>query len=59
MISKRGVHLIVAVSVCKAHFQTYPYFTHFNDAFSIDRNSVFSLKSQALNADKFFYRYIS
>ena len=26
----KGVHLIVALRLCKAHYRTYPYFIHFN-----------------------------
>ena len=50
----RGVNLIVALRFCKAHYRTYPYFTHFIsvDVFSLDRNTVSSLKIQALNAEK-------
>ena len=28
--STRGVHLIVALRFCKAHYKTYPCFTYFN-----------------------------
>ena len=26
----RGVNLIVALGFCKAHYESYPYFIHFN-----------------------------
>ena len=29
-VPKRGVHLIVAVELCKAQYRTYPYFIKFN-----------------------------
>ena len=29
-VPKRGVHLIVAVELCKAQYRTYPYFIQFN-----------------------------
>ena len=30
LVYTRGVHLIVVLKFCKAHYRIYPYFTHFN-----------------------------
>ena len=49
----RGVHLIVALGFCKEHYKTYIFHSFQSvGVFSLNRNSVSSLKIQALNADK-------
>ena len=49
----RGVHLIVALWFCKAHYKT-PIFHSFQSVgvISLDGNSVSSHRIQPLNADK-------
>ena len=50
----RGVHLIVALGFCKAHYKTYPYSIHFNRLVCSPLTEIqFQvLGIQALNADK-------
>ena len=46
----RGVHSIVALGFCKAHYETYPYFIRFN-------RLIYSplTETQALNANKYAF----